>query len=284
VLLALAALTRSTFLVLLPVGFVSLLVAPGITLKRRFVHAVLLTIAAAAVIMPWSLRNQAAYGRFVLISSGFGETLWKGNNEVADGGSGDRFIYLDNPVWKERVAALPDAERAAVEAKYDGVRANLRAHRHETADVFLARDDVLGAVARDYVVERPGAFALRFVRSVVTLFSAFSDTGTENAHTGSVLKIARSVQFYPLLAFAGFGAVLALTDWRRLLPIYGTIAAWAAVHGALTACTRFRLDVDPLILVLSAIGAAALAAKLAEARAGELVPYLSLFRHRAVRP
>ncbi len=231
---------------------------PGRGLGLRLAQCVAFVLATAAVIAPWSVRNYFAYGQFVLISSGFGETLWKANNEVSDGGPDDRFIYLDNPIWKARVAALPDTERMAVEAKYDVIRERLRERRRELHDVFLARDEVLGPVAKEHIRAEPLGFARKFARSVAALFSAYSDTDTKNAHTGSLQKVARGTQFYPLLALAIFGAGIGLPAWRRLLPLYLLVGAWIAAHGTLTACTRFRLDIDPVLIVFSAIGVSAI--------------------------
>ncbi len=52
---------------------------------RRRVAAVALVVGAAIVIVPWTARNVAHYGRFVLIASEGGLTFWTGNHRLSTG-------------------------------------------------------------------------------------------------------------------------------------------------------------------------------------------------------
>jgi len=203
-------------------------------------------------IAPWTYRNYHSYGRVVVVSSGFWDTLWKGNNELADGGPDDRFLGFDAKIWHDRLAELPDEERNAIVAKYEDVKRRVREVRPQYPDSMLAHDDVLKPVITDLIASDPRRFTALFARKVVTLFNAFTTTGDSNVHTASPLTIVVALYFYPLLALAGAGVVLTWREWRRYAPLVLLVLAWAGLHGILTSCTRFRLPIDPILFLLAA--------------------------------
>ena len=71
---------------LLPFGAAIVLAALVTDRRRGLAVAVLLVLAAASVIMPWTLRNYAVFGRIVLISTNGGDNLYRANNPLATGG------------------------------------------------------------------------------------------------------------------------------------------------------------------------------------------------------
>ncbi len=243
--LGLLVLTRAVYLVLGPCVAAVWWFTGEQPWRRRLAACAALLLAAAFTVLPWSLRNRAVYGRFVLVSSGGGLTLWKGNNELADGTADDRFLGWGRPVWRARLERLEPAERAALVEKYEGIRARVEVREREVGDHYLAMDDVLGPVARDYIAVAPGPALVRSGRKLLTFFSAFSRTETTALSSRTALVAA--LTFYPLLVLALLGAVLAPA--RGLLLPCLVVVSMAAVHAALTSCTRFRLPVDPYIIM-----------------------------------
>jgi len=75
----LAVLTRPALL------FFLLLAGPWLWWKKGLVPAVLVALACAVVVAPWTIRNAQHYGRFVLVASEGGITFWTGNNPLAIG-------------------------------------------------------------------------------------------------------------------------------------------------------------------------------------------------------
>ena len=215
--------------------------------RRTLAVCVALGLAAAATVLPWSVRNLATYGRFLLVSSGGGLTLWKGNNELADGTADDRFLGWQREVWLARLERLSPAERAALVDKYALVNERILAREREVGDHYLAMDDVLGPVARQYIAAEPARTLLRSGRKVVTLFSAFSPT--ETAALPGPTALVAATTFYPLLLLAVLGAPLAFTREVGLALPYLVVISMAAVHATLTSCTRFRLPVDPYVIM-----------------------------------
>jgi 4-amino-4-deoxy-L-arabinose transferase-like glycosyltransferase len=76
--LGVAALVRPS-----AIGFL-LLAIVWLALQRK-AAAIALLAAAVVVIAPWSARNVAHYGRFVLIASEGGLTFWTGNHRLSSG-------------------------------------------------------------------------------------------------------------------------------------------------------------------------------------------------------
>jgi hypothetical protein len=119
--------------------------------------------------------------------------------------------------------------------------------QREVGDYYLALDDVYGPVGRAYIAAEPGRALRRSVRKVRTFFSAFSRTETDALPGWSAVLAAAA--FYPLLLLAVLGPAFAPTRGGGLVLPYLVVGSMAAVHAALTSCTRFRLPVDPYIIM-----------------------------------
>ena len=107
-----AALVRSAALVYLP--FAGLWLA----WRHRLSLALVLGIAAAIVILPWTLRNYLVHGRPILVAADGGVTFWTGNHPLASG-EGD---LAANPELKNEqrrfIAAYPALSPEAMEPIY----------------------------------------------------------------------------------------------------------------------------------------------------------------------
>ena len=86
--------------------------------RRRFTLALAFGLSAAAIVTPWTLRNVAEYGRFVLVATEGGVTFWTGNHPLARG-EGD---LAANPHLKLESQALrrqhPELSEEAMEPIY----------------------------------------------------------------------------------------------------------------------------------------------------------------------
>ena len=83
-----AVLVRPAMLFFLP------LAAIWFVWTRRPMLAAVFLVGAGLVIAPWTARNYAHYGRFVLVASEGGVTFWTGNHPRARG-EGDLAANLD---------------------------------------------------------------------------------------------------------------------------------------------------------------------------------------------
>ncbi len=122
-------------LLFLPLAVAWLLVAAG-----ALALAVALTVAALAVITPWTLRNLRVHERFVLVASEGGVTFWTGNHPLARG-EGD---LAANPELKKAELALRQAHPGAHPKELEPIYYR-EAHRLDRASTRCAG---CGCVAR----------------------------------------------------------------------------------------------------------------------------------------
>ena len=249
----LGILARPIGLVAFPGLCAALVWAGRFEFRRGFAICGTLTLAVALPIAPWTLRNYAVYGRPILVATGFGTTLWQGNNELTQGDADDRFIALDNAVWRDRLAAVAEPERSALAARYAAVQQQLRVLTDAAGgERYLATDPVLGALARDYILTHPLRTLRLFARKLLTLVSPFSGTVSQNQHTGGGMRFLAALSFLPLAGLAAIGVALAGVE-RRFVVIYAVVGSIVIAYGLLDTCTRFRLPLDPWIIVLAAL-------------------------------
>jgi 4-amino-4-deoxy-L-arabinose transferase-like glycosyltransferase len=251
---ALAALTRPIFLAYLPALAAALAYAARGSGARRMALGVGLVVAVAIALLPWTLRNYLVLDRPVVVSSGFGTKLWQGNNEGAAGDADDRELYYDQDVWRERIAALPPAERAAVEARYRDAAARITALAAERNDIHHANDVVLGPLALEFIRTHPRRTVELFAQKLWTLFLPFSKTIVTNSDTTTLKRTVAAASYLPILALAMLGVWSSAGRTRGLTVIYGLLVSIAGTYALLTACTRFRLPLDPYLVLFAAAG------------------------------
>lgn len=241
-----AAYSRSTVVVFLPIGVVwSLLASP----RRRWPALIgrwtLVGLCAAAVITPWAVRNTLVHGQFVWMLTTDSEVFWRGNNPNATGHS-----YLD-------------ARRTVLETLTPAERQDLRSQPDEIAQSRWFRDRALAFIKAD---------PARFARLTLTKLRAFwwfgPQTGVEYARGWLVGYQA----FYVIvLALAAIGAWAAASSgnpvarWRLVLLIL-FLAALSVLQSLYYVEGRHRWAVEPMLLVLAGGGAAAVASRLTAGR------------------
>ncbi len=251
--LGLTGLTRANFLTYLPCVCLAWFYGRRCGWPRQLAACVLLVAGCALTILPWTARNYVLYRRPILISSGFYTMLWRGNNPLATGGPDDRIFMWNTPDWNKRLEKLPEDQQRALREQYQLVERLVVQHPHNVDDPYLATDDVLKPLAIESVVSHPGRTLLLMIRKVRTLFSAFSGTETTNQDTSSRNRLLAQLSFYPILALATIGAVIGWPRRRELALIYLVIAAVIGSYAMLTACTRFRLPIDPYLILFAAL-------------------------------
>ena len=248
-----ATLTRSVFVVYLPFLIAALLYAEWPHARRALRCAVLVVLGAAVTIAPWSIRMSSTYGRPILVSSGFGTKLWQGNNEMARGDADDRELYWATDTWDERARELDPEARALLTARYATIGAQVDALEAQLGDRYLATDTVLTPIATRWIAEHPGRAAVLFVKKVVTLFAPFSKTITQNEYTTPRYHIIAGLSYVPLLMLAVAGIWLERRGDRRLPIVYALLGSIIVAYGILNTCTRFRLPLDPFLMMFSAV-------------------------------
>jgi 4-amino-4-deoxy-L-arabinose transferase-like glycosyltransferase len=234
VLCGLAALARAELLLLAP------LLAGGLLFSRRLDGTRARTSAAAALIVatlatmtPWFVYNQTRFKNTVLISTNDGVAMLGSNCDRVYKGSGIGLTDLNICV----PAKLPPGDQSQVSRVFvrRAVR-YIRDHKQRFPVVVAAR------IGRDFSVFRP------------------QDMVGFNAGEGRKrwITIAGLAFYYPLVVLAGVGVVLLRRRgrpwWPVVAPAFVVIGSAFASYGQ----TRFRISLEPSIVVLSGVALAAL--------------------------
>ena len=218
----LAILTRPVFELFAPV----LVLLFALVVHRLSLTQALRQLAAYGAIYivlmtPWWLSNYAQYGRFVHLTPGGGTALYAGNNPMNHSGGGNLGV---------------DYDLSAFSGILDPVE----------------RDRALQKAAVAYIVEHPKRFielaGLKFIR-MWRLWPA--NEGYRNMST----ILISIVSFVPVLLLAGIGLFLKRRMLRRLSPILLFGAGYTGVHMIIVGTIRYRLPLEPFLIVFAAAAA-----------------------------
>jgi hypothetical protein len=258
--------------------------------RWRWGSAAILLGVVCLTVAPWTIRNAMAYHHFLPISTGLGLHLWRGNDDVSRGDADDRFLFPDNGIWTARVKELPtreqrNAARREVSRIDDAMTritvlgpagsfdeealkgfyalkpdSSLTEGTGSEADSAIRKkvdlvelDGVFLRSAEEWMVYHPLDVLRLSARRVVTLYSAFTRSRTPSEDAGRRNRVIAAMSFYPVLALGLIGAVVAWQRQRGSVVLAAAIAAGMAVYVVTTACTRFRLPLDPFWMLLASV-------------------------------
>ena len=216
----LAILTRPIFDLFAPLMIVVFaLVVHRLAWKQGLRHLAVYAVIYCILMMPWWLNNFEVYGTFVRLTPGAGIVLYAGNNPMNHSGGGNAGIDYDADAFQE------------------------------IADP-VQRDAIAKKVALAYIIEHPRHFfelaGLKFMR----MWRPWpANDGYKNLPTILIAVLS----FVPVLLLALGGVFLTRQIVRRIAPILLFWIGYAAVHMILPATIRYRLPLEPFLLIFAGI-------------------------------
>lgn len=223
---AAATLTKPTLTILPPLLLAATAWAAGAHWRRAFVILLAAACLYSAFLSPWWIRNFTLLGTFVPFTTGSAQNLYLGNNpHNPDAG-------ID---WATNVE--PD------------VVAKIRALPNE-----VARQRAFGKAAMDYIKDNPAAF----VSAVAKKFMRFWNI-VPNARefSSSLYSLISAASFGPILLLSLICAMRRWQQWRLLAPLYLIVGYFTVVHVITIASLRYRLPIEPILILLAAAPLAA---------------------------
>jgi 4-amino-4-deoxy-L-arabinose transferase-like glycosyltransferase len=215
---------------------------------RRLPAVTLFVVTGVATILPWTIRNYATFHHFVPVSTGSGLHMWRGNNDLSRGDAGDRHLMPFNEPWKERLAEVQDtSDREAIRNRNELLLADLQKLDE------VERDQLYGREGRLWLRSHPAQFVRLSINRGMTLYSAFSKTFTQNEIVSQRNKWIAAGSFYPVLVLGLAGLLLAWSWNRQSWIIPAVIGSLTLTYLPMTACTRFRLPMDPFWILLASV-------------------------------
>jgi 4-amino-4-deoxy-L-arabinose transferase-like glycosyltransferase len=218
----LAILTRPVFDLVAPV----LVVVFAVVVHRQTVRIALrnlLMYAAVycAMMSPWWLHNYNAYGSFVRLNTGAGLALFSANNPSNQGGGFDINLGVSAAPF-DRIANPVERDHAMRDAAFAYMKSDLGRTLWQ-------------AVLRFERFWRPWAHAETYSSPLYVLLSVAS--------------------FAPVLLMAIMFCLLrGISDFRRIAPPLVFIGCLTLVHMVFPGSLRYRLPVEPFLMILAAAG------------------------------
>jgi 4-amino-4-deoxy-L-arabinose transferase-like glycosyltransferase len=210
---------------------VVLVYAPGICLwlwmalperKRRLAALLAVVIPYACLLAPWTVRNTRVNGTFVLVSTQGGSELYKSNNPEATG-----IVALDEAHFHEALEQRYPKERYPNEA---------------------VRSSLFQADGVDFIRHNPRRFAELCVIRLIQLWKVYSPR----------VPLLESV-----VVVASFGIALPFfliqmvrRGWQRgpdMLVLF-LVICHTAVHTVFTSAIRYRVPIEPLVIIAAVQG------------------------------
>jgi 4-amino-4-deoxy-L-arabinose transferase-like glycosyltransferase len=214
---ALAVYVKATLWFLPPLLAGSFALFAGRSRLRAFRALLLSTVVFGLCLSPWWFRNYLIFNEFVPLTTASPRHMYAGNNPMNESGGGRR-----GTDW-EPIAAfetLPELEWS-------------EAYRRETLS---------------YIRENPG----KFLRMSVIRFGRYWRIYAYAEEYRTPLYVALSVLSYGVvLIFAIVGMVQNRHLWRRLSPVYVLIVFFTAVHVVVVTSVRYRLPLEPFLILLA---------------------------------
>lgn len=221
----LSVLTRPSIDLLAPVLVIYFaLILHRLPWRTAAVKLVAYALIYCALMAPWWLHNYRAYGVFVRLNLNTGEVLYFGNNPMSTGGG---IIDVDGDLAPFQMPGQP-----------------------------VARDKALIKAATDYIREYPGRFVeMAFVK----LGRVWRPWPYAEQYHNKLLIAVSLASFGPI-------ALLALTyllrwGWHeraRVGPLVLFIGYLTGIHMVTIGSVRYRLPMEPFVIVFAAVAAARL--------------------------
>lgn len=189
----------------------------------------------AALILPWTLRNYHAFGRFVLLNTN----------------AGYAFFWANHPVYGAEFTGILPAHTS-----YQSLVPQELRHLDEAA-----LDSALMARGLAFVVDDPGRYALLSLSRVKTYFMFWPSSDSL-----ALSNVVRVLSFGVALPFMLWGLALGLGRWRSWSLLYLFVLIYTGIHLLSWALVRYRLPVDAVLLVFAAAALEDLRRRLPAAR------------------
>ncbi|MCX6639817.1 MAG: glycosyltransferase family 39 protein [bacterium] len=229
-------LTRSFLIAFFP--FIILFMLIFTRHRRRWSYAALSILTFVVVMAPWVYRNYQLHGRFVLLSTRGGYNIWMRNNPyfIADElkAMGVEFSpeTVDKLHYREYILGYPN---------------------FTTDQGELERNDILTREGLKFIKANPGFFLeMCWIRFKWTI--GYKGIGLK----GPLMNGISLLSYGPVL----LGFLLSfIWGWRRfaaMLPLWAVVGYFVFFYSLTHEGLRYRLPVDPYMILLSAFSALAI--------------------------
>jgi len=194
----------------------------GLSFKAAAKYLAIYVGIYCVLMAPWWLHNYKAYQTFVRLNLGSGVALLSGNS--------------------------PSNQTGGIDNNLEATMAPFG----EIADP-VARDKAMQRAALNYIKEDPGRFLIQAAKRFQRFWSPWPQT---EEYSRPLYKLISFCSFIPVLLLALVFVVLyGRTYFLRIAPLLLFIVYLNSLHLVFPASLRYRLPVEPFLIILAAAGA-----------------------------
>lgn len=197
----------------------------GVPQSRGVLLALLFILPVVLALGGWSYRNYTAFGRPVAVSANGGFNFWLGNHADVTATTGNR---MTDRMKKELGAVYAKHRNAAV------------------------RDSVLYAMGREYIKAAPGRFVKLSAAKAVNFWRLYPRPMTDAGPAAQKAKLYSLLSYGLLLPFGVVWLLRSLRRSRGAWLILLVFIAYTGMHALFISKVRFRMPLDPYILIYAA--------------------------------
>jgi hypothetical protein len=216
-----ATLTKATLTVLPPILLAVTAWCAGAKIPRVVTVIAAASCLYAAFMSPWWIRNATLLHNFVPFTTSGALNLYLGNNPRNLNAGADWSTDAD-PEVVARINAMPDE---------------------------MARQSAFSRLAVDYIRSNPDTFLRNAAKKFVRFWNI---TPNATQYQSRFYALISALSFGPVLALAIVCAVRRRRQWRLLAPLYLVIGYFTLLHVVTIASLRYRLPLEPLLIILAA--------------------------------
>jgi hypothetical protein len=255
--LGLAVLAVPTALATIAFVTVWLLVKMRWGFRRGIVRVGCVVLLAGVVVLPWSVYWYSKTGQFMIGSPGGALSLFKGNCRLAleTGHSDTVDVFARTGVPPKHMAAYQ--EYMAVERQARNVAAGPK------------RDVVYRAAVKEWFRKHPGEAVRLLCMKAICYWKPWPELVSVQATDTSLTAVILTVSF-AMIAIPGIiGFVCNVRQLDGVMVIGLVILSQWITYSLLHVSVRYRLPIDPLVIVLAAGAVAGAVGRLRRGRTGD---------------
>jgi 4-amino-4-deoxy-L-arabinose transferase-like glycosyltransferase len=193
--------------------------------RRPILMALLFLLPVLLALAGWSYRNYRSFGRSVAVSANGGFNFWLGNHPDVTATTGNR---------------MTNRMRLELGSVYA---------RHRNVAV---RDSVLFSIGVEYIKADPRRFVRLSAAKAANFWRLYPKPMTDAGAAAQKAKLYSLLSYGVLLPFAVIWLLRSLGRSRGAWLILLVFLAYTGVHALFISKVRFRIPLDPYILIFAA--------------------------------
>jgi len=225
---AAATLTKASLTVLPPLLVALAAWTRDVTWRRAFAVLIAASCLYALFLSPWWIRNELLLARFVPFTTGSAQNLYLGNNPHNPEGGIDWSRDVE-PDVASHLLAIPDE---------------------------VTRQQAFSKAAVNYIEAHP----VEVFRVAAKKFVRYWNVIPNAAEFGGWYAFVSAATFGPIIVLAIVGLLRQRREWRTLMPLLTIVAYFTLLHTLTIASLRYRLPIEPILIVLAVEPLAVIAA------------------------